>query len=244
MNKVFENSVFCGFLLVTTLATFNTFADNHLQAYCECKYNSENIRFIIEIGKFRDAFNADKKCWPRKWKEIDEKLMNEDEDSIDCTWPSVVVSEENINMIMSDIWDTFIFPDGDTPAFFPSEVVRRTQRRMKLVAHYGPQVFEESTMDHVRNIHREIRPQFLHSTHYQELRCRMKALVRLPTEKDFSIPYRITCTYYSGPVLKTCLPADPIIMTLRTLLAHEESATSRCYSGSMELEILPDDNTA
>jgi hypothetical protein len=163
--------------------------DNYLQAYCECKYNSENIRFIIEIGKFRDAFNADKKCWPKKWKEIDEKLMNEDEDSIDCTWPSAVVSEEFINMIMSDIWDNFIFPDGDTPAFFPSEVVRRTRRRMKLVAHYGPQVFEESTMDHVRNIHREIRPQFLHSPHYQELRRRMKALVRLPTEKDFSIPY-------------------------------------------------------
>jgi hypothetical protein len=68
-------------------------------------------------------------------------------------------------------------------------VVKRTRRRMLLVRYYGPHVFEESIMDHIRNVHREIRPQFLHSPEFQELRRRMRTVVNLPKESEFEIPY-------------------------------------------------------
>lgn len=90
---------------------------------------------------------------------------------------------------MEQIWNDFICPDGATPAFFPSAVVKRTRRRMLMVRYYGPHVFEESIMDHVRNVHREIRPQFLHSPEFQELRRRMRTIVNLPKESEFEIPY-------------------------------------------------------
>ena len=115
---------------------------------------------------------------------------------MDCTWPSQVVSEEFVKNTIQIIWDTFIYPEGTTPAFFPSEVIRRTRRRIKLIAYYGPTVFDESTIDHVRNIHREIRPQFLHSPYFTDLRRRMKSLTRLPAESDFVIPYPL-CTILS-----------------------------------------------
>ena len=90
---------------------------------------------------------------------------------------------------MQHIWNDFISPDGATPAFFPSAVVKRTKRRMSMIRYYGPQVFEESIMDHVRNVHREIRPQFLHSPEFQELRRRMRSVVHLPKESEFEIPF-------------------------------------------------------
>lgn len=204
-----------------------------LQAYCECKYNAENIRFIIEIGKYRDIFGGDKKSWPKQWKEVDDELEDLDEDEIDCTWPSVIVSEDYVQHAIQDIWDNFITPDGETPAFFPSSVLRRTKRRMKLVAHYGPHVFEESTIDHVRNIHREIRPQFLHSPHYQELRRRMKSLTRLPKEEDFSIPYPLgTMLTYTE---EEDFPDDrrfilDEILTCRILFEKFLSYLQECYN--------------
>ena len=103
---------------------------------------------------------------------------------------------------IANIWDAFICPDGASPAFFPSDVVRRTQRRIELVSYYGPHVFEESTIDHMRNIHREIRPQFLQSSHFQDLRRRMKALTRPPSGGEYVVPLPL------GTLLSYCDERD------------------------------------
>jgi hypothetical protein len=120
---------------------------------------------------------------------LDEELKDLDEADVQILWPSKSVSEEIVMSHMQEIWNDFIYPEGTTPAFFPSGVVKRTRRRMMLVRYYGPHVFEESIMDHVRNVHREIRPQFLHSAEFQELRRRMRTVVNLPKESEFEIPY-------------------------------------------------------
>jgi hypothetical protein len=127
--------------------------------------------------------------WNKSWKTLDEEYKDIDENNIQILWPSKSVSEEIVLSHMEQIWNDFIYPDGATPAFFPSAVVKRTRRRMLMVRYYGPHVFEESIMDHVRNVHREIRPQFLHSLEFQELRRRMRTVVNLPKESDFEIPY-------------------------------------------------------
>jgi hypothetical protein len=127
--------------------------------------------------------------WNKSWKVLDEELKDIDENNIQILWPSKSVSEEIVLSHMEQIWNDFIYPDGATPAFFPSAVVKRTRRRMLMVRYYGPHVFEESIMDHVRNVHREIRPQFLHSSDFQELRRRMRTVVHLPKESEFEIPY-------------------------------------------------------
>ena len=47
----------------------------YLLAYCESQYSAENIRFIMEIDRFRDLLSADKDSWGNtQWRAIDQRI--------------------------------------------------------------------------------------------------------------------------------------------------------------------------
>lgn len=60
--------------------------------------------------------------------------------------------------------------------------------RLDYINHYGPEVFEESLIDPLKTMKRDIIPRFLRSPFYTELVARLKSIETLPTASELEVP--------------------------------------------------------
>ena len=77
IESLIGNPICCGYLL----------------KFCESQFNSENLKFLLEVDEFRDSFGVDIDVWLDTWKEVDERVNFEHDDDdaelMDEKWPSL-----------------------------------------------------------------------------------------------------------------------------------------------------------
>lgn len=179
--------------------------------YCEAFYCSENIRFVMEVDKFRDFFQQETVAWQKGWKELDHELDFRSQDSsfhenvrakikmieelveqeqlvLETDWPSKKISPMDVEHMLRDIWNTFLSDKAVTQICVPSIVLWNTMRRMRRVHLYGREVFHEALLEPIRTIFRDIYPRFRNSEHMVVLRRRMQEMENLPMSSELSLP--------------------------------------------------------
>lgn len=67
-------------------------------------------------------------------------------------------------------------------------MLERTTQRIKRVNIYGPQTFEESLVDPLKTLKRDILPRFLRSSLFDEMNMRLGSVERLPTAGELATP--------------------------------------------------------
>lgn len=177
MEKVFRNAILCGYLL----------------DFCESVYNSENIRYIISVMKYKEMFSIDISKWCDDWKDLDlefESIFNNNNYDNHIGWPSSKISENRVRNMITDIWSNFFDVNGPFTVSFNERIRNRIETRVRYLQYYGPYVFDESLLDHMHFVHREIRPMFLKSKQFSEMRSRMDESASA-NEERFKVPYPI-----------------------------------------------------
>lgn len=181
-----------------------------LYKYCEDHYCSENIKFIIEVDKFRDYFLAEPMFWHKTWREVDAELALEnvsldrgttkeraaevqtriDSETLisESSWPSKRISRAAVESMAKYIWNTFLSDDAEYQICVPSAVLWRTVRRMLNIHLYGKEVFHEALGEPIKTIYRDIYPRFRNSEHMHTLRRRMQEVENLPPSSELHLP--------------------------------------------------------
>ena len=130
--------------------------------------------------------------------EIDCELKSADDDDMCKEWPSAHLCESDVKEKIQSIHSTFIHNDALHQICMPSGVLHRTENRMSLVNLYGPQTFEESLIDPLKTLRRDILPRFLRSSHFSEMvRC-LSSIERLPPASDLDLPIPPTNLHFDS----------------------------------------------
>lgn len=172
-----------------------------LLSFCDSHYCSENMRFLIEIDRFKDQFMRDKKAWDRKKnflnydaelgiikpeiEEVDlEGLFMSQLNSPDFipveTWPSDLINRESIREYLVRIFNMFIVNDAKYWICMPHSCLVNTLKRIKHIHVYGREVFGETVIDPIKTIRRDIFPRFIVSEQYKLLSTYKSSLDHLP----------------------------------------------------------------
>ena len=176
------------FLFSLHISYFLLFFYIYKKAFCESEYSAENIKYIIEINTFRDFFRIDRVAWSKSYKVLDLELKDLSDEEIDHTWPSQYLSESSIREKIDRIYSLFIDNNAELQICFPHVVLERTMTRLNLINYYGPEAFEESLIDPLKTMKRDILPRFLRSNYYSELSFRLKSIETLPSASELEIP--------------------------------------------------------
>jgi hypothetical protein len=143
---------------------------------------------MIEIAEFRDFFRIDRVAWSKPYRIIDKELRGLDENEISTEWPSQYLSKDAVKEKLDIIHSKFIHNDAPYQICFPHVVLERTTERIKRVNIYGPQTFEESLVDPLKTLKRDILPRFLRSHFFATMNTRLESIQRLPSAGDLATP--------------------------------------------------------
>ena len=170
----------------------------YLLAFCESEYNAENMRFILEIDKFRDFLAQDKSYFGRlHWEQIDTNIKIKSIEFAnfktfficdESEWNSTIIPYENVKNEITNIWETYLSSNAENQICIPSNVLSNTKRRLELLHLYGPYVFDETLIDPIKTLKRDVLPRFLISSYYKELLNRISYIRVLPTIDEIIIP--------------------------------------------------------
>lgn len=209
LNSYHDNcSMFSTEKITVVKAVHDPICSGFLSAFCESQYCAENIRFIIEIDRFRDYFSLDPKSWHTKeWREIDKELgsskfnssdtaatINSETQDIDeksifiiseDTWPSTKVERKVVQEWIQKIWTEFFGEASFNQICVSSKVKESTMLRIKNIHIYGAEVFQEALIDPVKTVHRDIYPRFLHSDQFRLMSLSLHRLEKLPCAPAF-----------------------------------------------------------
>lgn len=178
--------------------------------HCEAHYCSENIRFVIEVDKYRDFFLTETLCWHKSWKEIDreldigngsvdrtntkdrateiQELLDESNLTSEDLWPSRKIARSAVESMAKQIWETFLSDRAEYQICVPSSVLWNTMRRMRHIHLYGREVFHEALNEPIKTIFRDIYPRFRNSEQMIILRQRMREVEDLPPSSELHLP--------------------------------------------------------
>lgn len=179
-----------------------------LLKYCNEHFCSENMRFVVEVDRFRDLFHVDKACWSKKtWKQLDtendivspelEDFNPEDDFLIplregrlfdEASWPSKRLPLSSVKAAMEHIWHEFLADNAPYWICIPRKILINTIKRMKLIIVYGRDCFGEAMLDPVKTIQKDIQPRFLASEDYRALRQLLSGLEPLPGAMSLKLP--------------------------------------------------------
>lgn len=125
--KIMDDPIKCGYFLV----------------FCEQEHSLENLLFVMEVDRFMDNLQVDKKSWTKKWIDIDANIfmnvvndeINTQSDSIStkAAWPSKVLQRREVERKMQSIWDTFLSATAKNEICICHNMKARTKIRMDLV---------------------------------------------------------------------------------------------------------------
>ena len=105
----------------------------------------------------------------------------------DNNWKSTKLQKDSIVKHMKIIWDTYFGVDAKYEICIDSKMRCKTVFRITHVNEYGPEVFEEATIDPLKTMRKYVLPRFLVSPYYRDLKIRLKTLGQLPSAESFSI---------------------------------------------------------
>jgi hypothetical protein len=179
-----------------------------LLKYCNSHYCSENMRFIVEVDRFRDLFHVDKSCWVRKlWKQLDaeNRLITPEVEEFDVEedfislvkqgtfysaeqWPSRRLPLGTVTAAVQYIFENFLANDAPYWICIPSKCLVNTLKRLRLIHLYGRDVFCEALLDPIKTIQRDIQPRFLASEDYKRLNTLLSGLEPLPSAQSLKLP--------------------------------------------------------
>eukprot|EP01031_Cornospumella_fuschlensis_P035273 gene35273-42738_t len=190
-----------------------------LLKHCNDHYCSENMRFVMEVDRFRDLFHVDKITWGKKtYKQLDveqnigvfdqaesksERIYAsslKDEDFFrEDLWPSSRLPFASVRGAIDYIWSQFLAEDAPFWICIPSRVLVNTIKRLRNVHIYGREVFAECLVDPVTTIKKDILPRFLVSEDCRNMKALLAALDPLPCANmlKLSRPTHIIYTRYS-----------------------------------------------
>lgn len=148
------------------------------QAFSQECYNAENMLFLIEIEKFREALKPDKALWPGNYKEIDNLVAIDP--GKEWKWRSRI-NLTSVNEHIKYIYDNFINEGSEHQICISTAVLGRTNERVALVAAYGRETFHEISIDPFRTLEKDILPRFVTSAAYRNLCEKLDMITHLPT---------------------------------------------------------------
>jgi hypothetical protein len=146
----------------------NPICRGYLLKFSESQFNSENINFITAVDHFRDEFfNVDKDMWSASWRDIDSEVENSEKEGklFSDTWNSEVnmmAIKTNIDNILHE----YIFDHAQHQVCISKCFISKTMKRIELLPLYGPHVFEESTVDPIKTMSKDVLPRFLRSNDF------------------------------------------------------------------------------
>eukprot|EP01039_Chlorochromonas_danica_P000004 gene4-4_t len=180
-----------------------------LLKYCNAHFCSENMRFVVEVDRFRDLFHVDKSSWPSRkhWKQIDldHNLVTPEVDDFnperdfliplregrffnEDAWPSKRLPLVTVRSSVEFIWSEYLAENAPYWICIPLKILVNTVKRLKLIHVYGREVFSEALLDPVKTIQRDIQPRFLASEDYRNLRQLLNSLDPLPCAQSLKLP--------------------------------------------------------
>ena len=117
----------------------------------------------------------------------DNEAPNWEHIATDNQWKSTKLQKDSIVKHMKIIWDTYFGADAKYEICIDSKMRFKTVFRISHVNEYGPEVFEEATIDPLKTMRKDVLPRFLVSPYYRDLKIRLKAIGQLPLAESFSI---------------------------------------------------------
>eukprot|EP01038_Epipyxis_sp_PR26KG_P004350 gene4350-6154_t len=188
IEQIVQDPLRCGFLL----------------AFCEKNYCSENIRFVMEVDKFRDHFASDGIPWHKQ----STSVYNAEEESImvrgekrnmfvvesefnellkeehflpESLWPSNKSKLALVENIIRNIWNTYLSTSAPHQICMPSHILLKTIQRIKLIDLYGKEIFNEALVDPIKTLRRDIHNRFISSDYFHQMKIRLSEIEVLPS---------------------------------------------------------------
>ena len=214
MNKFARRTTLSSEYMLSITATINDpIQCGYFLAFCEHEHSVENILFVMEVDKFRDAFLVDSKGWPTKASDLDTKIFenmatSEFTSDMDINiqdlvnrnqWPSKFVRRKHVENWMKTIWDSYLCDTAINEICISHYILMRTKKRMDLVHVYGPGVFNEALYDPLVTLRDDALPRFRTSAMYNEMLLRMSALAVHPTADSLIVTSPKMNTTYIDP---------------------------------------------
>ena len=184
MKATIENPICCGFLL----------------KFCESQHNSENLSFILDVVDYREIFFEDTKVWNSDWKLIDITTKISDGNTVDDVissgaetehgqglWDSTV-NQSTANLKAEFVYSKYLKEEANNPVCTSNCLRSRTEKRMKLLNLYGPTLFDEAWIDHIKTLEKDIFPRFKTSAIAEEMNLFMALCDPPPPAIELRIP--------------------------------------------------------
>eukprot|EP00607_Mallomonas_marina_P004705 CAMPEP_0182429278 /NCGR_PEP_ID=MMETSP1167-20130531/25647_1 /TAXON_ID=2988 /ORGANISM="Mallomonas Sp, Strain CCMP3275" /LENGTH=297 /DNA_ID=CAMNT_0024612699 /DNA_START=99 /DNA_END=989 /DNA_ORIENTATION=- len=182
VEYIIESPIRCGFLV----------------AFCKHEYNLENMNFLIAVMRFKDILKMDGNAWTKSWRQLDEELQDRvfnidghDDDSeaeVSTSWPSTKVNRKAAVETMQKIIDEYIYDDAPYEICCSKQIQANTLRRANLIDFYGPEVFNEATVDPIKTMKKDILPRFLSSVDFAHMKERLESCATLPSPSELTVP--------------------------------------------------------
>jgi hypothetical protein len=254
-------------MTVEALVT-NPIQTGYLLKFCKQEFSEENLEFMMTVQKFSDNLSTrDKNGWPAHNSMEDHdavtKVLEDPELVYDIDlekyyadnqkstpWPSRIVIRDWVEKDVVRIWNKYISNDSPNQICMPSKVLVNTIKRLKLLHIYGPRVFDETLIDPLKTLGRDILPRFVNSPVYQEMRQRLTSLLDLPEasalESSSPLTSKITparCAFLNiSMAMEDRLVYDELLAYMQSLYAAENILACRMirmYRAMWQSDIAP-----
>lgn len=143
-----------------------------LMTFCENEHNAENLSFIRDINEYRELFRYDTDIWTSDWRDTDFVLNDviTAETSIESfslplaehsggTWASKtdLVAAQTL---AETIFEKYLHVNSPHQVCVSDCVAKKTAERMNLLYLYGPNIFDEASIDPIKTMERDVLPRF------------------------------------------------------------------------------------
>jgi hypothetical protein len=168
----------------------NPICRGYLLKFSGSQFNSENINFISAVDHFRDEFfYADKDMWTGNWRDIDSEVANDEIEGklFSDTWNSGV----NLMAIKSNIYNIlheYILDHAQHQVCISKCFISKTMKRIDLLPLYGPLIFEESVIDPIKTMKKDVLPRFLRSNDFLAMINNLACCDPLPPASAMKLP--------------------------------------------------------
>ena len=173
--------------------------------FSHSEYNAENMIYVLEINRFK-YLCSDPKIWSETftYKFVDKDFPNFDKIRLNESdlvfggmkeWPSTKIPFASFKDHAQTIWDKYLSNLATTQICMPAHVLSNTIHRLRYMDLYGPRVFDETLIDPIKTLDKDVRPRFIQSPIYTSMSRRLNALypLRKATTLHVTLPTNSAC---------------------------------------------------
>ena len=143
-----------------------------LMSFCENEHNSENLSFLRDINEYRELFRDDTGIWTKDWRDIDfamNDVVTADTSTESLSLPPAehtrVSWTPRTDLIAAQIaaetiFEKYLHENSPNQVCVSDCVAKKTAERMNLLHLYGPNIFDEASIDPMKTMERDVLPRF------------------------------------------------------------------------------------